>query len=85
MISINESVSWLEDMTHETFTEDTFTGWIKEGSKKLTIDDETNFCDPNLLRNVLNSKVRKNSSHVGIFKHYVYLYSFSSGFISVLK
>jgi hypothetical protein len=46
-------------MTHETFTEDTFTDWIKEGSKKLTIDDETNFCDPNLLRNVLSSKVRK--------------------------
>jgi len=46
-------------MTNEIFTEDTFTGWIKEGSKKLTIDDETNFCDPNLLRNVLSSKVRK--------------------------
>lgn len=59
VISVNESVSWLEDMTRETFTEDTFIGWIKEGSKKLTIDDETTFCDPNLLRNVLSSKVRK--------------------------
>jgi hypothetical protein len=59
VISVKESMSWLEDMTRETFTDDTFTGWIKEGSKKLTIDDETNFCDPNLLRNVLNSKVRK--------------------------
>lgn len=59
VISVKESVSWLEDMTNEIFTEDTFTGWIKEGSKKLTIDDETNFCDPNLLRNVLSSKVRK--------------------------
>jgi len=56
VISVKESVSWLEDMTHETFTEDTFTGWIQEGNKKLTIDDETNFCDPNLLRNVLSSK-----------------------------
>ncbi|KDR15308.1 cap-specific mRNA (nucleoside-2'-O-)-methyltransferase 1 [Zootermopsis nevadensis] len=56
VISVEETVSWLEDMSHETLTQDVLHAWIKEGSKKETIDDETNFCDPNLLKNVLDSK-----------------------------
>lgn len=57
MISVEESVLWLESKVHDIFTRDILNGWIKEGSKKMTIDDETKFCDPNLLRNVLNCKV----------------------------
>ncbi|PNF43830.1 Cap-specific mRNA (nucleoside-2'-O-)-methyltransferase 1 [Cryptotermes secundus] len=56
VISVEESVSWLENKVHEIFTRDILNGWIKEGSKKMRIDDETKFCDPNLLRNVLSSK-----------------------------
>jgi cap1 methyltransferase len=59
VVSVEESVSWLENKVHEIFTEDILNGWIKEGSKKMTIDDETKFCDPSLLRNVLSSKVSK--------------------------
>ncbi|XP_069684844.1 cap-specific mRNA (nucleoside-2'-O-)-methyltransferase 1 [Periplaneta americana] len=56
VVSVEEQVMWLEDLNHETLTQEILTGWIKEGTKKLTIDDETTFCDPGLLRNVLSSK-----------------------------
>ncbi|PSN40784.1 hypothetical protein C0J52_07193 [Blattella germanica] len=56
VISVEESVSWLEEADHECLTQEILSDWIKDGPKKLTIDDETNFCDPTLLRNVLSSK-----------------------------
>lgn len=72
MISVEETVAWLEDMAHETLTQDTLNGWIKEGSKKREIADETNFCDPNLLNNVLTSKVM-NKESVPILFEYLYI------------
>lgn len=30
--------------------------WMEEGPVKLTIDDETTFCDPDILKGVLSSK-----------------------------
>ena len=55
---MEEQVLWLEEKDHETLTQEILIDWLKEGPKKLTIDDETNFCDPTLLRNVLSSKVK---------------------------
>jgi hypothetical protein len=72
VISVEETVSWLEDVAHETLTQDTLSGWIKEGSKKETIDDETNFCDPILLKNVLSSKVRCKE----IYQYCLNIYTF---------
>lgn len=31
---------------------------MEVGSKKRTLDDETHFCDPHILKNVLTCKVR---------------------------
>jgi hypothetical protein len=74
VISVEETVSWLEETAHETLTQDTLNGWIKEGRKKLTIDDETNFCDPDLLRNVVNSKVRENVRVLFQYLYILYIY-----------
>ncbi|KAJ9582234.1 hypothetical protein L9F63_003363, partial [Diploptera punctata] len=56
VISEKEEVAWLEDSDHEKLTHDILSNWLLEGPKKMTLDDETNFCDPSLLRNVLSSK-----------------------------
>lgn len=50
-------VSWIpvDDIPVPSLTE--LKKWLMEGEKKLTIDDETNFCDPNTLLQVLQCKV----------------------------
>lgn len=36
--------------------------WLQRGPKKLTIDDETFFVEPQILKGVLESKVKHASS-----------------------
>lgn len=57
-IELCEAVEWLQDYSDdlETKSFDDFRAWMVEGPKKLTIDDESNFCDPNVLANVLAQK-----------------------------
>lgn len=59
---MTEEVKWLKNENYIRFSTADFETWVVTGPKKLVIDDETNFCDPGLLRNVLSSKVR--------FQHY---------------
>lgn len=40
--------------------------WLLKGPKKLTIDDETNFVEPNILRGVLESKVYIKINHYSL-------------------
>ena len=56
---MEESVAWIpsHDMQPPSFSE--MKDWILEGDRKSTIDDETNFCDPDLLQQVISCKVCK--------------------------
>lgn len=58
-IQIRETADFIsdysEDLEQKSLDEFKET-WMVEGPKKMTIDDETNFCDPDILRNVLAQK-----------------------------
>lgn len=41
----------------EPLSGDQLEEWLKKGSKKLTIDDETDFVEPHILKGVLKAKV----------------------------
>ncbi|KAG8226395.1 hypothetical protein J437_LFUL011933 [Ladona fulva] len=56
VITAREDVFWLEEKNHTPLDSQTLDSWVREGSTKLEIDDETKFCDPEILRNVLHSK-----------------------------
>ncbi|XP_049768155.1 cap-specific mRNA (nucleoside-2'-O-)-methyltransferase 1 [Schistocerca cancellata] len=56
VVSVEEFPKWLKDSNYEPISLEELGTWMKEGQRKLVINDETNFCDPNLLRNVLSSK-----------------------------
>ncbi|CAB3220736.1 unnamed protein product [Arctia plantaginis] len=51
-----EEVLWLNPAPNEPLTGDVLEKWLKIGPKKLTIDDETEFVDPAILKGVLNAK-----------------------------
>lgn len=42
----------------ETLSGDILEKWLKKGPKKLTIDDEIEFVDSQILKGILNSKVK---------------------------
>ncbi|KAK6052249.1 ribosomal RNA large subunit methyltransferase J [Cooperia oncophora] len=58
--TIEEQVRWMAECPESTrdWVVDYLEGseWIQIGEKKLNIDDETNFCDGEILRNMLKSK-----------------------------
>lgn len=58
VIHLQEPIKWLQDSSDDLETKfyDDFRGWMKTGSKKLSIDDEDNFCDSDMLANVLAQK-----------------------------
>jgi len=52
-----EDIEWLQSNAHPNVpTSETLNNWIKLGPKKRTIDDETNFCNIEILKQVLKSK-----------------------------
>lgn len=59
-VSIPERVEWLMNReVDETLLElstDTLSSWVSRGAKKLTIENETKFCDENILKRVLENK-----------------------------
>lgn len=57
-IQLREPTSFIYDSSDdlETKSYDTLSAWMITGPKKLTIDDETKFCCPDVLRNVLAAK-----------------------------
>lgn len=57
-IQLRETADFISDYSDdlETKSYDELRAWMVEGPKKLTIDDEIQFCEPNVLRNVLASK-----------------------------
>lgn len=55
-LHIPEQVEWLvnkeADDTLLELTMDTLSSWLRRGEKKLSIEDETKFCDENILKRV---------------------------------
>lgn len=48
---------WIPTAPKEPFTGDVLEEWLQKGPKKLTIEDETDFVDEQILKGVLNAKV----------------------------
>ncbi|XP_033334094.2 cap methyltransferase 1 [Megalopta genalis] len=55
-ISVREPMEWLENSHNEMPTFDKMKSWLKKRPKKLVIDDETQFCDENIVTYVLKAK-----------------------------
>ncbi|CAN7937793.1 unnamed protein product, partial [Ixodes hexagonus] len=55
-VDVKEFMDWMPECTEEPPDIKELRQWVLEGKKKLTIDDETLFCDPDVLRNVLECK-----------------------------
>ncbi|XP_053678556.1 cap-specific mRNA (nucleoside-2'-O-)-methyltransferase 1 [Anopheles nili] len=59
-LQIPEIVTWLQnasaDMEDPGITREQLDAWVKEGPRKLTIDDEHKYCDSNILHHILESK-----------------------------
>lgn len=51
-----EDIEWLPNVHSHTLLAESMMDWIKSGPKKLTIDDETMFCSPDILEQVIKSK-----------------------------
>lgn len=54
--SATEEVIWMPHPPEDTLDGDDLEKWLKKGPKKLTIDDETDFVDPQILKGIVNSK-----------------------------
>jgi hypothetical protein len=54
---VEEEISWLHPDSTPAPTLPELKNWVKEGTKKLTIDDETTFCSSDILKQVLQCKV----------------------------
>lgn len=57
-IQLRESAIWISDYSNdlETLSVDELKSWMCEDMKKMTIDDETMYCEPQVLENVLAQK-----------------------------
>lgn len=53
-IKVIEDIIWLPNTSSDTPID--MTDWMKMGLKKNTIDDETMFCNPNILKQIIASK-----------------------------
>ncbi|XP_029663238.1 cap-specific mRNA (nucleoside-2'-O-)-methyltransferase 1-like isoform X2 [Formica exsecta] len=51
-----EDMEWLPNMHSDTLLAENMVDWIKTGPKKLTIDDETMYCNPEILEQIIRSK-----------------------------
>lgn len=61
---------WLDPAPNEPLTGDLLEKWLQKGPKKLTIDDETEFVDPPILKGVLDAKVRQQLYKIFQFWHF---------------
>ena len=55
-IEIKEKVSWIEECILPCPDIKELRNWINEGHRKDTLEDETGFCDPEIITNVLRCK-----------------------------
>ncbi|XP_031833970.1 cap methyltransferase 1 isoform X2 [Nomia melanderi] len=51
-----ETIEWIKNHHNDLPTSSELKSWLKKGPKKLVIDDETNFCNEDIVTNIINSK-----------------------------
>lgn len=54
-IEVVENIEWLQNSSRTPQAED-ISDWIQLGPKKYIIDDETRFCNPDILKQIIESK-----------------------------
>ncbi|XP_075722569.1 cap methyltransferase 1 isoform X3 [Rhipicephalus microplus] len=55
-VDVKERVDWIPECEEEPPNIKTLREWVAEGKKKLTIDDETCFCDEKVLKQIIDCK-----------------------------
>ncbi|KAH8029308.1 hypothetical protein HPB51_025176 [Rhipicephalus microplus] len=55
-VDVKERVDWIPECEEEPPNIKTLREWVTEGKKKLTIDDETCFCDEKVLKQIIDCK-----------------------------
>lgn len=55
-VTARETIEWMPECKEEPPMMDELRSWVQEGKKKLTIEDETEFCSETILRKVLHCK-----------------------------
>jgi len=55
-IKVIEDIEWLRNIHSGTPLAEDMSEWMKLGLKKYTIDDENMFCNPNILKQIIESK-----------------------------
>lgn len=56
LVEVDEKVYWLPSNADQCPSMKTLRSWMAEGPRKETIDDEDQFCSPEILQSVLKSK-----------------------------
>ncbi|KAL6432348.1 hypothetical protein ACFW04_006756 [Cataglyphis niger] len=51
-----EDIEWLPNVHSQTLLPENMIDWIKKGPKKLTIEDEIMYCNPEILEQIIRSK-----------------------------
>lgn len=59
-VQIEEDVKWLSNSGNDVqnLSPDVLHTWLKWGEQKTTIDDDSRFCDPLILQQILNAKTK---------------------------
>ncbi|XP_078037028.1 cap methyltransferase 1 [Augochlora pura] len=55
-IKVKEPMKWLKNHHEQIPTSGQMKSWLKKAPKKLIIDDETQFCDNNIVTNIIKAK-----------------------------
>ncbi|KAG9431860.1 cap-specific mRNA (nucleoside-2'-O-)-methyltransferase 1 [Apis mellifera carnica] len=55
-IKCKEDMEWIKNSNKNLPTKEEMHFWLQIGPKKMTIDDETQFCHEDIVRNIINSK-----------------------------
>ncbi|KAH6925598.1 hypothetical protein HPB50_007979 [Hyalomma asiaticum] len=55
-VDVKERLDWIPECEEEPPNIKTLREWVSEGKKKLTIDDETCFCDEEVLKQIIDCK-----------------------------
>uniref|UniRef100_A0A2M4AIM0 Cap-specific mRNA (nucleoside-2'-O-)-methyltransferase 1 n=1 Tax=Anopheles triannulatus TaxID=58253 RepID=A0A2M4AIM0_9DIPT len=59
VVKMPEDIAWLENRSKKAdpeITQEELDGWLVVGAAKRTIDDETRFCDPQILQQIIEGK-----------------------------
>ena len=56
VVDVEEKVEWLPPITEPVPSMNELRSWMREGPRKENIEDETQFCNPEILKSIIKSK-----------------------------